>query len=301
MNGGVGNGARAPLTVLAPAKVNMYLRVTGRRDDGYHTLDSLVCFADIGDRVTVTAADSFGFDVRGPFAGGFGAAERDAGPDSRNLAVRAAWAVARAARRTPDVHIALTKNLPLASGIGGGSADAAAVVWALMEWWHLPRAGSPWLDGLLLGLGADVPVCFSCQPAVMRGIGEELSPVAGMEEMPVLLVNPGKPCPTARIFTHYDRAFSAAHDMAGDAAAYIAAQDNDLTVPAMAMVPEIGDVLAVLRAQDGALFARLSGSGATCFAVFADEAQAQDAAARVHKAHPEWWVAPGVLNRVARY
>lgn len=296
-----GAAVRPPLTVLAPAKVNLYLRVTGRRDDGYHTLDSLVCFADIGDRIMVEPAAQFSFAVRGPFADGFGAAERDAGPDSRNLAVRAAWAVARAARRNLDVKITLIKNLPLASGIGGGSADAAAVVWALMEWWHLPRAGTPWLAELLLSLGADVPVCFSCQPAVMRGIGEELTPVAGIDEMPVVLVNPGVPCATAKVFAHYARPFSAASDMTGDAAQFIAGQGNDLSEPAQAMVPVIGDVLAALQAQDGAWLARMSGSGATCFALFDDEAQAQAAADGLRAAHPEWWVAPGVLNRVARY
>lgn len=299
MSGGA--AVRAPLTVMAPAKVNLYLRVTGRRDDGYHTLDSLVCFADIGDRIMVEPAAEFAFAVRGPFADGFGAAERDAGPDSRNLAVRAAWATARAARRNLDVKITLVKNLPLASGIGGGSADAAAVVWALMEWWHMPRAGAAWLPGLLLGLGADVPVCFSCQPAVMRGIGDELSPVTGLEEMPVVLVNPGVACPTAKVFAHYTQPFSAQADMAGVVTRFIAEQENDLTVPAQALVPVIGDVLGALRAQDGAGIVRLSGSGATCFAVFDDEMQAQDAADRLRAAHPGWWVAPAVLNRVARY
>ena len=294
-------GSPAALTVLAPAKVNLYLRVTGRRDDGYHTLDSLVCFADVGDLITIEPSVDCAFDVRGPFASAFSAAERDAGPDSRNLVVRAAWAVARAARRTPDVKITLTKNLPLAAGIGGGSADAAATVWALMEYWHLPRAGARYLPGLLLSLGADVPVCFSCQPTVMRGIGEILQPVAGLEEIPVVLANPRVECPTAKVFAFYDGAFAAEQEMAGLPMRFIAEQGNDLMSPAVAVVPEIAAVIAALEAQDGALFARLSGSGATCFGVFDSEAQAQAAVDAIRAAHPAWWVVPAVLNRVARY
>jgi len=298
-------GNQAALTVLAPAKINLYLRVTGRRDDGYHTLDSLVCFADVGDVITIEPSLDCAFEVRGPFAGAFCAAERDAGPDSKNLVVRAAWAVARAARRTPDVKITLTKNLPLAAGIGGGSADAAATVWALMEYWHLPRAGAQYLPGLLLSLGADVPVCFSCQPPVMRGIGEVLQPVNGLDEIPVVLVNPRIDCPTAKVFAFYDGSFAGETDLQREGAGlpmrFIAEQRNDLMAPAMAVVPEIAAVIAALEARDGALFARLSGSGATCFGVFETEAHAQAAADAIHAAQPGWWVAPAVLNRVARY
>lgn len=294
-------GVHAPLTVLAPAKVNLYLRVTGRRDDGYHTLDSLVCFADVGDLITVEAAADCAFEVRGPFAGAFSAAERDAGPDSKNLVVRAAWALARAARRAPNVKITLIKNLPLAAGIGGGSADAAATVWALMEFWGLPRVGAAYLPDLLLSLGADVPVCFSCQPTVMRGIGEILQPVAGLDEIPVVLVNPRVDCPTAKVFAFYGGDYTPEEDMAGLPMMYIAERSNDLTPGALAVVPDVAAVMEALGGQEGALFARLSGSGATCFGVYGTEAQAHAAADKIRAAHPGWWVAAAVLNRVARY
>lgn len=296
-------GRRGKLSVLAPAKINMYLHVTGRRDNGYHTLDSLVCFADVGDMVRLESADSFSFEIDGPYESAFSAAERDASPDSANLAVRAAWALARAARKDLRVKMTLTKNLPLASGIGGGSSDAAAAVWALCEWWGIARGQASYLPDLLLRLGADVPVCFDCAPVLMRGIGEDLRPVSGMDEMPVLLVNPGKPCPTARVFAHYDGAFRAPVDLPDAAgwADFLRDQDNDLTGKACLLVPEIALALSTLRAQDGVRLARMCGSGASCYALCDSEGAAEAAADRLRAANPDWWVRPAWLNRAVRY
>lgn len=295
---------RGMLNVLAPAKINMYLHVTGRRDNGYHTLDSLVCFADVGDRVRLEAASEFSFYVDGPFASGFNDAERDASPDSRNLVVQAAWALSRAARKDLQVRMTLTKSLPLASGIGGGSSDAAAAVWALCEWWGLTRAGAPYLPDLLLKLGADVPVCFECAPVVMRGIGEDLTPLAGLDEMPVLLVNPGKACPTARVFAHYDGQFRDEVALPAPGMAllpFLKAQHNDLTARACTIVPEIALVLSTLQAQDGVVLARMCGSGASCYALCESEAAAERAADYVRTVNPGWWVRPAWLNRAVRY
>ncbi len=169
------------LTVFAPAKINLYLHITGRRPDGYHLLNSLVAFADVGDRLSFAPANDFLFDINGPYAAAFTAADRDAGPNSSNLVVRAVRGLSEAVKRPPQVRVTLTKNLPLASGLGGGSADAAAALWGLLEWWGMNAAAVPGFDGLMRGLGADVPACLSCGPQWVGGTGENLYPgsVAG--------------------------------------------------------------------------------------------------------------------------
>lgn len=295
------------LNIFAPAKVNLYLHLTGRRDDGYHLLDSLVAFADIGDRVRIEPATDFTFAVEGPFARAFTAQEKDASPNSSNLVVRAVWAMAEAMRRPPAIRVTLEKNIPLAAGIGGGSSDAAAVIWGLIQLWNIKLTAAQWLPKLMLGLGADVPVCLPCQPVRMRGIGDEFSPVPSYGDIPILLVNPGARCPTADVFRLYDGGFrSSAPALAegqGPAALAAALRDtgNDLTVPAMAIVPDIATVLEMLEQQPQCLLSRMSGSGATCFGIFEDETSVLDAAEHIMRAHPGWWVRGGMLNRPQRY
>lgn len=290
------------LSVLAPAKINLFLHVTGRRDDGFHTLDSLVAFADIGDRITLRPAGEFSFAIDGPFARAFNARERDESPNSANLAVRAVWGLARLARREPAVSLRLTKNLPLAAGLGGGSSDAAAVIWALLEWWGGVPQAVPGLENFLLSLGADVPACMACAPVRVGGIGEITTPVAELEEIPILLVNPLKPCPTASVFGNFVGKFSApAPEVPEDLVAFLAAQRNDLQAAAQQMVPEIGQMLAAIEAQEGCRLARMSGSGASCFGLFASEAQAREAALNLKTEQPGWWVRAGMLNRPQRY
>ncbi len=295
------------LTIFAPAKINLYLHVTGRLDNGYHALDSLVAFADIGDEIRIEpAALDFSFKMQGPYANAFGPKEFDASPNSSNLAVQAAWAISRAAQKIPNVKITLTKNLPLASGIGGGSSDAAAVIWGLMEWWGIPRQ-SGYLPSLLASLGADVPVCLNCEPARLRGIGDIIDRVPPMPEIPVVLVNPGKSCPTAQVFARYSGTFREPGklperlDTLADLTAYIGAKENDLLAPACQVVPEIENVLRVLDFQAGCRLARMSGSGATCFGLFENEKHARDAAKNIKSENPDWWVRAGILNRPERY
>lgn len=294
------------LSILAPAKINLYLHVTGRREDGYHTLDSLVAFADTGDRIGLQPGRGFSFQVDGPYARSFTAAELDGGPCSRNLAVRAARALAAAAGRDPDIRLRLTKNLPLAAGVGGGSADAAATIHGLMELWGLARQFSSGLDDLLLALGADVPACMVCAPVRMGGIGEETSLVDDFDEIPAVLVNPGKPCPTASVFAAYEGPFSApapAYDWRDRAGMieFLKGQRNDLTQAAGRIVPAIPEALELIAAQQGCLLSRLSGSGATCFGLFSDEMETLDAAERILATHPGWWVRACVLGRPGRY
>ncbi|MCC7304938.1 MAG: 4-(cytidine 5'-diphospho)-2-C-methyl-D-erythritol kinase [Alphaproteobacteria bacterium] len=294
------------LTVFAPAKINLYLHVTGRLDNGYHTLDSLVTFADTGDEIEIAQAGDFEFRIVGPGANGFTAKERDASPDSSNLAVQAAWALAMAAQKPLKLRITLTKNLPMAAGLGGGSADAAAVLWGLCEWWNISKS-APYLNGLMARLGADVPVCLSCHPARVRGIGDIMDRAPALPETPIVLVNPGIPCPTKNVFMRYRGMMSEPMPMPenfeGFAGFVSFLQDrrNDLLAPALEIAPEIRNVLAALHKQKGCALARMSGSGATCFGLFESEAAAQKAARNIAFSHKGWWVRSGWLGRPERY
>lgn len=255
----------------APAKINLALHVTGRRADGYHLLDSLVVFAEVGDHVRVDPA-GLGLTVDGPFADAV-----PTGPD--NLCLRAAEAAGA------SVGIALTKNLPVASGIGGGSADAAAVLRALARLGH-PLPDEP------ARLGADVPVCLRApRPARMEGIGEVIAPVPPLPRLELVLANPGVPLSTPAVFRGLGRADNPPMEAvpAGDAAAltsWLSEQRNDLQAPAIGLVPVIADVLDALTGA-GAILARMSGSGASCFGIFPDRRSAEGAAAALGRRG--WW------------
>lgn len=266
---------------FAPAKLNLSLSVVGKRADGYHLLESLVAFADIGDHVTAEAAPAFSLAIDGPFA-----ASLVAGAD--NLVSRAATLFAERSGRRADVALRLTKNLPVASGIGGGSADAAATLRALSKLWAAPIPAD-----LPARLGADVPVCVAGVPAWMSGIGEIVEPAGALPGWGVVLVNPGIALATPAVFKARTGAFSAGGKFAPSLDA-IAAAGNDLEAPAIALVPAIADVLAALRALPGIRVARMSGSGATCFALFdrPDDA-VQAAKALKEKAPSAWWIAAG--------
>ena len=278
-----------PSAAFAPAKVNLTLRVTGRRADGYHLLDSLVVFADVGDRLTVRQPSPLSLTVTGPFGGGL-AGEED------NLVLRAARRLADAGGIDPQGRLTLEKNLPVASGIGGGSSDAAAALRLLAEAWGLSLPQGE-MDRLAISLGADVPVCLARRPARMAGIGEILSAVPALPEIGLVLVNPGVACPTAAIFRARAEAgtgFSPADavpaggwETARSLSMALAEIGNDLEAPAMAVAPVIRAVLDAIRAQPECLLARMSGSGATCFGLF------PKASAAVRAAHgvggDGWW------------
>ena len=276
--------------VGAPAKLNLYLHVTGRRADGYHELDSLVTFTALADTLEIAPAESLRLSVTGPFAGAL-----DAGD---NLAAQAATALAEKLGRPADVRITLDKRIPVAAGLGGGSADAAAVLRGLAQLWRLGAEHAGDLRETALGLGADVPVCLDSRAASMAGIGEALSAPPPLPPCAVLLINPGVPVPTGPVFAARRGPFSAAsrideapHDAAA-LAALLRSRRNDLEQPALAQVPEIGRVLGRLAAAPGCLLARMSGSGGTCFGLFEDEAAAAGAADAIARDHPTWWVQP---------
>ena len=278
----------------APAKLNLYLHVVGRRPDGYHELDSLVAFADIADEVVAAPASSLSLVVAGPFASALGGNKRG------NLAWRAAMALARELRRPPSAALTLVKNLPVASGIGGGSSDAAATLRALIALWRATLDEDA-LARLAAELGADVPVCLAARTAWLGGIGERIEPSPPLPPTAVVLVNPRRPLPTPAVFKARRGAFStparftAPPADAAALAALLAERHNDLMTAAVELVPEIATVLARLDTLDGALIARMSGSGATCFALFADDAAAAAAAQQMTRDQPEWWVAAGRL------
>jgi 4-diphosphocytidyl-2-C-methyl-D-erythritol kinase len=284
------------VSAFAAAKVNLYLHVLGRRADGYHRLDSLVAFADIGDRVTARLADGLTLTVGGPEAAAI------AGLGEDNLVMRAARLLAAQAGIGAAAALHLDKQLPAAAGIGGGSSDAAAALRALAMLWDVPL-GEPELMALALQLGADVPACFAGRPVWVGGIGEKIMPAGVLPEAGIVLANPRRPLPTATVFQCYRGPYRAAgrfdpvlpQDAAG-LAAMLASRDNDLTEAARELVPEIGAVLDRLAQLPGALIARMSGSGATCFALFADRAAALAAGKMLALAEPGWWSAAGRLT-----
>ncbi|RFB98915.1 4-(cytidine 5'-diphospho)-2-C-methyl-D-erythritol kinase [Rhizobium leguminosarum bv. trifolii] len=273
----------------ARAKINLALHVTGQRADGYHLLDMLVTFADCGDRLGFLPSQADAFTLSGHFG------ETLAGDGGTNLVLRARDLLREAVGALAfPVHIHLEKNLPVASGIGGGSADAAAALRGLMRLWGMslpPEA----LAGIALTLGADVPMCLESRPLIARGIGEQIEAVPDLPAFAMVLANPLKGVSTPEVFRRLaaknNPALSLAPALAGSAGwlDVIAAARNDLEPPARELTPEIAEIAAMLRAR-GALLTRMSGSGATCFGIFASMAAAQDAAAALHDERPDWYV-----------
>jgi 4-diphosphocytidyl-2-C-methyl-D-erythritol kinase len=273
----------------APAKVNLYLHLRGRRPDGYHLLDSLAVFPGFGDRLSAGAGQGLTLEIAGPFG-----ASLTAEPD--NLVLRAARALASAHGIAPDVALRLEKHLPVASGIGGGSSDAAATLRLLSRLWRVPVPA-----GLALTLGADVPVCLEApQPQLMAGIGEKLAPAPPLPKFWMVLANPGVAVATGAVFAAVEcrdnppgppppgtPAFS-------DLIDWLAQTRNDLQSAAIAACPVIAEALTAL---DDAPLARMSGSGATCFALHEGRSAAAAQAERLRRTQPDWWIAAAPVSR----
>jgi 4-diphosphocytidyl-2-C-methyl-D-erythritol kinase len=282
------------VTAFAAAKVNLYLHVTGRRADGYHRLDSLVAFPDIGDKLTAEPAAGLLLGIGGPHAASLSGELRD------NLVLRAARLLTDHTGTARGAALHLEKNLPVSAGIGGGSSDAAAALRALVALWGLSVGGQA-LSDLGLRLGADLPACLHAGPAWVRGIGEWVEPAHGLPQGGILLANPRKELPTAVVFAARSGPFGEPGrfaPMPRDAVGLARALDlrrNDLTRAAIDLIPEIGAMLVRLAGLPGALIARMSGSGPTCFALFRDRAGAERACAALRAAEPGWWCAAGAL------
>lgn len=274
------------LTETAFAKVNLALHVRGRRADGYHALESLFVFAEYGDRLSGCLRQDGEISLR--LEGPFGEA-LDTGPD--NLVMKAARAMQVLAGEGRGADLVLTKNLPVASGIGGGSADAAAALRLLSRLWHVMIAPEQ-MEQIALSLGSDVPACIASVTQMVRGRGEMLQQqtVTGLGGMPMLLVNPGVAVSTARIFAGWDQVDRGPLD-AQTLEQLIAEGRNDLEAPAIAAAPVIAEVLTALASFDGVRLSRMSGSGATCFALFDSPIAMAGAATALRAEHPGWWVA----------
>ncbi len=273
------------VTETAKSKINLALHVLGRRADGYHELDSVVAFADIGDQLTISISDKLSLTCKGLFGA-------DLQSDSENIILKA-WHVldklfAARNQKLPLVHVELTKNLPVASGIGGGSADAAAMLRGLLRLTNQTLDDAEILS-LAKNLGADVPVCFHERSCRMQGIGEIITPLKVELPRAIVLANPLLPCSTAGVFTRLGLANGQAHH---DSIQLDSPTDwrNDLTSSALVTQPAINDVLLALQSEPAFSSVRMSGSGATCFGLASSMAQASAAAARLSVKNPNWWV-----------
>ena len=272
------------VSVFAPAKINLTLHVTGQRDDGYHRLDSLVMFADVGDTLTVEAANTTVLSVTGPQVAGVP-------KDETNSVIQAASLMNR------SVSVTLDKHLPTAAGIGGGTADAAACLRAISELFATPLPES------VMSLGADVPVCMAGRAARMQSIGDHIALLTDLPPLFAVLANPGIAVSTTRVFGELETkenppmpqkipAFPSSRQFVN----WLAQQRNDLQEPAILVQPVIGDVLNQLSGIPGCLLARMSGSGATCFGLFDNYGEAETGATDLRRAFPEWWITECALS-----
>lgn len=280
----------------ARAKINLYLHVTGRRTDGYHCLDSLVVFAKLADIIEVEANSDLALSVDGPFAIGLPT-------DQNNLVLQAANSLAKAAGVPARARIKLHKKLPVAAGLGGGSADAAATLLALRALWDIPIDDIA-MKSLAARLGADVPVCLATRPSMISGIGHDVSPAPPLPTFALLLVNPGQALATATVFEGLQNPFASSRpwleslEHPAELAQSLTHRRNDLEPVARRLAPVIGEVIDALAALPRCRLARMSGSGTTCFGLFDDLAGAEIAAKILAAARTDWWVRASEIERM---
>ncbi|EJN03041.1 4-(cytidine 5'-diphospho)-2-C-methyl-D-erythritol kinase [Phyllobacterium sp. YR531] len=277
------------ISLIAPAKINLALHVTGRRNDGYHLLDSLVVFAGFGDRISVSAADIDSFHMSGPYGHALRA-------DGSNLVLKARDSLrVDFPEQAFPVAITLEKHLPIASGIGGGSSDAAATLRALIDLWDI-EIPSPNLTRLGLALGADLPMCLLGKPLIARGIGEELEQIAKFPHLPIVLANNGAAVSTPQVFgalrKRNNPALPALPELhaISDVCTYLDGTHNHLFPATMELMPTLNDTMTALHSTKP-LLVRMSGSGATCFAIYDSDEAATAAASKLRATHPTWFIA----------
>lgn len=288
----------AALAEQAPAKINLTLRVIGRREDGYHTLESLVAFAELADTLTLQPGPAHTLDISGPFGPACGAA-------ADNLVLKALNALRERVSELKTGHFSLEKNIPVAAGLGGGSSDAAAAL-RLLALSNDLALSDPRLAEVAGATGADVPVCLDPRTRVMRGVGDELSVALDFPPLPALLVNPGVPLATREVFAKFD-AGRAGQKPLGDlpksldaAMAFLGSYGNDLTPAAIACQPEVAAVIERLQAVPGVRLVRMSGSGPTCFALFNSAGEAAATARLLATECRDWWVCPTMLGSLEK-
>lgn len=271
----------------APAKINLSLHITGKRLNGYHELSSLVVFTAFGDIIELKQASSLNFNIQGPFA-------KDLGNISQNSMFIAAHKAAALFQKKLNVDITLTKNLPISSGIGGGTTDAATLLKTLLEFWQIQTFPDNWSD-FLLSLGADMPVCFFQKPCLMSGIGEFLEPFNIPFNIPILLINPLKPISTIDAFKIRKGPFSTPCDLGKeiDVPSFISSlklMHNDLTHSAQIICKDVQIILEAFQSDQKCLLTRMSGSGATCFGIYPDEMLAEKATKELKYLFPDFWI-----------
>ena len=275
------------MQIIAPAKVNFFLHITGKRADGYHLLDSLVAFTDFGDTVTLRKAADLQLSTEGPFA------QKLQQDNADNLVIRAAKLLQMHSGCNKGAHITLQKNIPIGAGLGGGSSDAAATLLGLSQLWDL-KISHHELAALALQLGSDVPVCLMRGVAQIQGIGEQISPISvppDFEGYGILLVNPLLPLLTADVYRKFAGAFSAPLQLPATISLSILQEtSNALEEPAKLMLPVISKIIGSIAASPQCLLARMSGSGATCFGLYKNMADAEAAMKMIQQNHPQWWV-----------
>jgi len=274
--------------IFAPAKINLFLHVVGKDEKNYHLLESLVAFANYSDVISVSPSDTYQFTIDGPFKKSLSA--------ENNLVMKAKDALAALTQTDLNCHITLTKNIPIGAGLGGGSADAAATVKALIQFFDL-RINKDDLDDMLLSLGADVPMCFESKTAFIQGVGEQITILDISKPIYAVLVYPNIHCDTKEIFARYDAKFSTPIEFKNQQFEFlINHRKNDLTNSAIAAHPEIQSVLNTLNIAPNHTSLGMSGSGSTCFATFKNEQDSKKAAEEIAKNNPNWWVKGVILN-----
>ncbi|HAJ90386.1 MAG TPA: 4-(cytidine 5'-diphospho)-2-C-methyl-D-erythritol kinase [Rhodospirillaceae bacterium] len=281
-----------PAHSLALAKINLYLHMTGRAENGYHYLDSLVVFTSLYDGIQINSSDKFHLNITGNDDLSANCDEQD------NLIYRAAHLLAQHLGIAPNVHIELTKNIPLAGGLGGGSADAAATLLLLKELWHIPNHDI--VENVAALLGSDIVACLHNKPVIMRETGNMILPAPQLPPLSGLLINPNVPCPTPDVYKAYANSKAAFSENILFPPHFASAASlcdflnqhthNDLTASAIKVAPPIKSVLDEMEKLPHVLLSRLSGSGATCFAIFSTAEDAQESSLKMQTNHPDWWV-----------
>lgn len=277
------------IKIHAPAKINLTLQVTGKREDGYHLLHSLVYFSDFGDNVTIASHQGFKFTIDSDFA--------DAPTDNSNLVIRTAQKLSTYYKLPLDCHIHLNKVIPMGAGLGGGSTDASATAKALLKFWNITPDKDE-LSALLLTLGADVPVCYYAQSCFFEGIGDIITLIENAPNLHAVLVYPNEHSSTPEIFKNFDQSFSSTQKLSqnNDLLEFIKKGSNDLTAAAIKTTPSIEQVLKQITLTEGSALSRMSGSGSCCFGLYQTEKSAQAAAKKIQKERPKWWIRPVLLK-----
>ncbi len=278
---------------FSPAKINLFLHVTGKTHENYHILESLVTFANFGDWITIHHGNSYQLTITGPYA--------EAIETDQNIITTAVNMIADHANIAPNLSITLEKNIPIGAGLGGGSSNAAAVIHALIEFLEL-NIDSQSLNKILLNLGADVPMCFKSKTSIIRGIGEKITPIEILKPLHAVLIFPNKHCSTADIFAQYKQPFSSPllnlkeSISDKDIFSFLKTTNNDLTNAAINNIPEIKSILVTLKSFENCILSRMTGSGSCCFGLFSTEIAAQRAAEKIQKENPHWWARAVSLN-----